>query len=106
MLIRTRLLTLFAVLALSACVDQPAPAPMAGANPYPPVPPLRDEAIPKPPVSEDFLVPRPGEWEWVGNGYEWQHGEWVKLDGHSNQYLPGHWTVANGVWTWEHGHWL
>ena len=95
-----------AALGLSACVDQPPPPPPVMANPNPPVPPPQVEAIPKPPPSEDFVVPRPGEWEWVGNGYVWEQGEWVKLDGHTNEFLPGHWTVSNGVWTWERGHWL
>lgn len=99
------LVPLFALaLGLISCVEQPVP--QVGPNPYPPVPPMRDVSIPKPPPSEEFLVPRPGEWEWVGNGYVWQPGEWVKLEGHSNQFLPGHWTVVNEAWTWERGHWL
>jgi hypothetical protein len=93
-------------LGLGACTDQPAPPQSLMANPNPPVPPPRAETIPKPPPSEELLVRQPGEWEWVGNGYVWQPGEWVKLSGHSNQFLPGHWSPVNGVWTWERGHWL
>jgi hypothetical protein len=100
------LVALFAVaLGLAGCVDQPPPT-LVSANPNPPVPPPQAETIPKPPPSEDFLVPRPGEWEWVGTGYVWQPGEWVKLDGHSNQFLPGYWALENGAWTWKRGHWL
>jgi hypothetical protein len=88
----------------AACTVQAPPQVMA--NPYPPVPPTPAEVIPKPPPTEEFLVRRPGEWEWVGNGYVWQPGEYVKKDGHSNEYLPGHWNLVNGAWVWEQGHWL
>jgi hypothetical protein len=95
-----------AVLALGACAP---PLPVAvgpGPNPYPPPPPPRAEARPLPPVSEDPLVWRFGQWEWASTGYVWRPGEWEMLDGHSNQYLPGHWAVQGGAWVWERGHWL
>ncbi len=88
-----------------ACTDQPQPLPVA-VNPNPPVPPRREEAVPKPPPSEDLLVWRPGDWEWDGNGYVWRPGEYVKLGSHSNQFMMGHWAVINGTWSWEPGHWL
>jgi len=101
--------SLLTPLALGACVPPPPPAPpVAGApvNPYPPVPPPQAEERPLPPPSEDQLVWRLGQWEWVGSGYVWRPGEWEKLDGHSNQYLPGHWDLQNGAWIWQRGHWL
>ncbi len=104
---RLLLLPMLALLALPGCLGPtpPAPAPVAAA-PYPPVPaPLREEQ-PKPPVSEDPLVWQIGHWEWEGSGYVWVHGEWVKLGGHSNEYLPGHWADDHGQWKWVPGHWL
>jgi hypothetical protein len=91
---------------LPACTPEAPVVVGPGPNPYPPVPPPRAEERPLPPVSEDQLVWRMGQWEWVGSGYVWRGGEWEKLDGHSNQYLPGHWAVLNGAWQWERGHWL
>ena len=88
---------------LGACVPPPV---VAGPNPYPPPPPMQAEQRPLPPVSEQQLVWRMGEFEWVGSGYVWQPGQYEPLDGHSNQYMPGHWAVLNGAWVWERGHWL
>jgi hypothetical protein len=98
---RAALLTL---LALAGCETPPPPPETA--NPNPPPPPPRVETIPKPPVSEDLLVWQPGHWEWAGTGYVWQAGEYVKLDGHTNQYMPGYWDKQNGAWVWLAGHWL
>jgi hypothetical protein len=93
------------LLSLAACVPPPTVV-APGPNPYPPPPPPQAEVRTLPPVSEAQLVWRMGTWEWVGNGYAWQPGEWEPLGSHSNEYLPGHWAVVNGVWTWERGHWL
>lgn len=95
-----------AVASLAGCTPPPPMVVGPGPNPNPPPPPRQAEQRPLPPVSEDQLVWRMGEWEWVGSGYVWQPGEWVKLDGHSNQYLPGHWAVVGNSWQWERGHWL
>ena len=105
MRVRLTVLLLGALLGLAACEVGPPPM-VVPENPNPPVPPLQSEVRPLPPVSEDQLVWRMGEWEWVGTGYVWAPGEWVKLDGHSNQYLPGHWVFQGGAWQWERGHWL
>jgi hypothetical protein len=104
---RFSLLLLGSLLALAACEAPPLPAEIGpGPNPYPPVPPPEPEARPLPPASEDPMVWRIGEWEWVGTGYVWRPGEWEPLGGHSNQYLPGHWIARDGTWAWERGHWL
>ena len=96
-----------APLAVGACYRPDAPPPAtASAIPYPPVPAPRPEERPLPPVSEDQLVWRMGQWEWVGTGYVWRGGEWEKLGDHTNQYMPGHWTPQGGAWVWERGHWL
>ncbi len=97
------------VLGLAACVPPPPSLPPGLAsvpNPNPPVPARLAEQRPPPPPSEDQLVWRVGEWEWVGTGYVWRPGEYEKLGTHSNEYLPGHWTVRDGAWVWERGHWL
>ena len=101
-----RLVILAGVLALAACEPPKPAAPVPGANPNPPVPPPQAETMPKPPVSEQQLVWRPGEWEWVGSGYVWQSGDWEPIAGHSNEFLPGHWTQDSGTWGWVRGHWL
>jgi hypothetical protein len=54
--------TLLAITLLGACTPQS----QAGGNPYPPVPPLVAEVIPKPPVAGEQLVWQPGHWDWSG----------------------------------------
>ena len=57
--------TLAAVLAVSlmaGCAQSQAP----DENPYPPVPPLVSETIPKPPVTAEALMWQPGHWDWNG----------------------------------------
>jgi WXXGXW repeat (2 copies) len=98
---------LAAPLLLGGCVySSHSSPPLIVANPNPPVPPPQPEQRPLPPPTEDQLVWRIGQWEWVGNGYVWRPGEYEKLGGHSNEYLPGHWVVQDGAWVWERGHWL
>ena len=38
-------------------------------NPYPPVPALISETVPKPPVTAEPLMWQPGHWDWNGSGY-------------------------------------
>jgi hypothetical protein len=96
--------TLFA---LGACTYAPPPnGVVMMPNPYPTVPPPIAEQRPLPPVSEDPLVWRPGEWEWASTGYVWRPGRYEALAGHSNQYLPGHWAPQGTNWVWQGGHWL
>lgn len=92
-------------LGLAAC-QMPAPAPTAAANPYPTPPPVKAEEIPKPPVSEDPLIWQPGHWDWIGNGYDWRPGEWVKRAGHGTQWQDGYWSNSSGTWVWVAPHWI
>jgi hypothetical protein len=98
-----KLLTLFGALLIAGCVVQPATM-MSNPNPSPP--PVRVEAIPKPPVSEEPLIWQPGHWDWEGTGYVWREGDWVKRAGHGTQWQDGYWATSNGVWVWQPAHWL
>jgi hypothetical protein len=75
-------------------------------TPYPPVPPLRSETVPLPPVSATPLVWQPGHWDWTGSGYAWQAGTYVPEDTHSNLFMPGYWQHTDAGWTWQPAHWL
>ena len=100
-----RVLVLLAtLLALGACVPEQTTGP--GPNPNPPVPPPQAETRPLPPVSEQQMIWRPGDWEWVGTGYVWQPGDWELLANHSNEFLPGHWEWQGTAWVWVRGHWM
>lgn len=101
---------LLLALGLSAC------ATTTGTLPYPPVPAPQAETIPTPPVSDQTLVWRPGDWEWNGSGYSWQPGAYVPSNGRAESWVPGHWqagssTYVNGVYgagnySWVPGHWM
>lgn len=96
---QSRAAVVVALLALGGCVAAP-PAPA-----YPPVPPLRVEQVPLPPVSEQPLVWRPGEWEWTGSDYRWREGRYVPRGNHSNTWLYGSWILVGGAYAWVPGHW-
>ena len=102
---RLMLLSMAGMLALSACAQSPN-TPAMSANPYPPPPPVLDEARPKPPVTEDELLWQPGYWDWTGSGYVWRHGEYVKRAGHGSEWQEGYWTNTSGKWEWDRAHWL
>ena len=89
-------------IALTAgCTPQ---APYDG-NPYPPVPPLAAEVVPKPPVTAEQLVWQPGHWDWSGGGYVWARGEYVPAAGHGSLWMPGWWSRTDAGWTWQPAHW-
>ncbi len=91
-----RLPTLLAVLFMAACTAQP---------PYPAVPALRTEAVPKPPVTTEQVVWQPGHWDWSGGGYIWSPGQYVPVAGHGLNWRPGWWSLSDGMWHWEPPHW-
>jgi WXXGXW repeat (2 copies) len=93
---------LAASLVLAGCVSTTRVV----SNPYGNPPPVRSEAIPKPPVSEQPLIWQPGHWDWSGDGYVWREGRWVPREGHGTEWQDGYWTNANGSWTWLPAHWL
>ena len=80
--------------------------PATGANPFPPVPPLVSETIPKPPVTADALMWQPGHWDWNGSGYIWAKGQYVPAAGHGNLWMPGWWSKTEAGWTWQPPHWM
>jgi hypothetical protein len=93
--------TLLAITLLGACTPQS----QAGGNPYPPVPPLVAEVIPKPPVAGEQLVWQPGHWAWSGGGYIWARGQYVPAAGHGNLWMQGWWSQTAAGWTWQPAHW-
>ncbi len=76
-----------------------------GANPYPPVPALLTEAMPKPPVTGEPLAWQPGHWDWNGTGYVWQPGQYVPAAGHGQLWQSGWWTRTPSGWSWQPAHW-
>ena len=79
------------VVGLSACQQALQP-------PYPPVPPLRAEAMGKPPVTETLLIWQPGHWDWTDGAYEWVPGSFVPREGHGELWMPGYWEKAEDGW--------
>jgi WXXGXW repeat (2 copies) len=76
------------------------------ANPYPPVPQLISEAIPRPPVIAEPLMWQPGHWDWNGSGYVWARGQYVPAAGHGSLWMPGWWSRTQAGWTWQPPHWM
>ncbi len=77
----------------------------SGANPYPPVPALITEAMPKPPLSAEALMWQPGHWNWNGTGYVWLPGQYVPAAGHGPLFQQGYWRQSPSGWTWQPAHW-
>ena len=71
----------------------------------PPVPAPLVETMPKPPVSAEQLQWQPGHWNWTGNGYAWQAGEYVPAAGHVPLFQPGYWGQTPSGWVWQPPHW-
>ncbi|HUB49933.1 MAG TPA: YXWGXW repeat-containing protein [Acetobacteraceae bacterium] len=93
---------MFGVALLAGCSGQ---SNTASALPFPPVPPPMQEAIPKPPVTGEQLLWQPGHWNWNGNGYVWQPGEYVPAAGHGNLFQTGYWEQTATGWRWVPAHW-
>jgi len=87
---------------LAGCASQST---TASAPPFPPVPPPMQESIPKPPVTGESLLWQPGHWNWNGNGYVWQPGEYVPAAGHGNLFQTGYWQQTSSGWQWVPAHW-
>lgn len=92
-------LTMVLGLALSACQKPPE-------QPYPPIPPLREETMAKPPVTTTPLLWQFGHWDWNGAGYVWEPGTFVPRDWHSDVFVYGTWAKApDGTWSWQPAYW-
>ncbi len=99
---QTRILgMMLAASLLAGCVTSSPP----DANPYPPVPALIPEVVPKPPVTADPLIWQPGHWDWTGSGYTWATGQYVPAEGHGRLWMPGWWDRTPGGWVWQPAHW-
>jgi hypothetical protein len=101
----TKFTMLAAVLAISlmaGCAEKQA----SDANPYPPVPALISEPVPKPPVTAEALMWQPGHWDWNGSGYAWANGQYVPAAGHGSLWMPGWWSRTPAGWTWVPPHWM
>lgn len=72
----------------------------------PPVPPIRTEVIPLPPVSSVVVIWKPGHFEWNGSDYTWTPGEWVDRAGHGTTWQDGYWEGAGAAAVWIPGHWV
>ncbi|HUN44717.1 MAG TPA: YXWGXW repeat-containing protein [Acetobacteraceae bacterium] len=92
---------MFGVALLAGCASQTTTSSL----PFPPVPAPLQETIPKPPVSGDALLWQPGHWNWNGNGYVWQPGEYVPAAGHGNLFQTGYWEQTPTGWRWMPAHW-
>ena len=92
-----RIAALLLVLSLGACVATP---------PYPSVPALRADPMPKPPFTAEQLLWQPGHWDWSGSGYVWAPGQYVPAAGHGGSWMPGWWSRVDGIWRWEPAHWV
>jgi len=92
---------LFGAALLAGCANQTA----SSSLPFPPVPPPMQETIPKPPVTGEALLWQPGHWNWNGNGYAWQPGEYVPAAGHGNLFQTGYWEQTPTGWRWVPAHW-
>jgi hypothetical protein len=88
---------------LAGCASQSTTT--VAANPFPPVPPPMTETIPKPPVSPEQLLWQPGHWDWNGDGYVWQPGEYVPAAGHGALFQTGYWQQTQSGWLWVKPHW-
>ncbi|MDE2198709.1 MAG: YXWGXW repeat-containing protein [Rhodospirillales bacterium] len=71
--------------------------------PYPPVPPLRAEVVPRPPGPR--FVWEPGHWHWNGRAYVWFRGHYIRPYAHRPHYVPGHWVRRGPGWVWLRAHW-
>jgi hypothetical protein len=98
----TTLAALLVVGLTAGCVVQ---EPNSSENPYPPVPPLVAELMPKPPVTPEALVWQPGHWDWGAGGYIWAPGQYVPAAGHGNLWVPGWWARTDAGWSWQPAHW-
>ena len=67
---------------------------------YPVPPPLPAESIPLPPVSEDELIWRPGDWQYVDGSYRFDPGHYEPRGSHGTLWTRGHWAgpAAHAVW--------
>jgi hypothetical protein len=98
----TALAAVLVVSLIAGCGDKSGPA----ENPYPPVPPLISEPIPKPPITAEALMWQPGHWDWNGSAYVWAKGQYVPAAGHGSLWMPGWWSRTQAGWTWVPPHWM
>ena len=98
----TAIMVTFCLAILTGC----ATGPDSGPPPYPPVPPLMDDPMPKPPVTADALVWQPGHWDWTGSDYVWHHGLYIPAAGHGPLWQPGWWNRTAAGWRWERAQWV
>lgn len=73
---------------------------------YPIPPPLPLESRPLPPVSDNLLSWRPGDWAFLSGSYRYEAGQWVEAAGHSGTWQFGHWAGPRDQAVWVPGHWL
>ena len=104
------LVALSLLVLLAGCAENTPPPPQTvaipEAPPYPKVPAVLDETMPKPPVSGEPLIWQPGHWNWTGGGYDWSKGRWVLRAGHGTMWQDGYWDRQNGQWLWIPAHWV
>jgi hypothetical protein len=87
------------VLAIAACSGPEPDEPPA-------VPAVQAERIPVPPPSNITQIWQPGHWEWDGQSFAWQEGEWVPREGHGPLWQDGYWRRAGASFTWVPAHWM
>ena len=99
-MLRPIIVSLCGLLLLAACSAGVA------TPPYPPVPALQADPMPKPPVTQEPLIWQPGFWDWNGKAYAWTAGQYVPAAGHGSSWMPGWWNLTEGGWHWERAHWV
>lgn len=77
---------------------------LAAAQPYPGIPPMREERIPPPPPGAR-MVWEPGHWHWNGSGYSWIGGHYIRPGRSNAEWVHGHWANQGGRWVWVPAHW-
>jgi hypothetical protein len=72
---------------------------------YAPIPPLRQEVIPRAPNGR--AVWEPGHWDWNGRRYVWLGGHYVDRRAQHGRYAEGNWVWSDrqARWVWRRARW-
>jgi hypothetical protein len=97
--------TLVLATALTGCVVERSPRPVAEIVAPTAPPPPRYEVIPPPTRPAEIVQWRPGHWHWDGREYVWIGGEYIERPRPAAVWVPGHWDARGPRWVWVEGRW-